>query len=63
MRKVADKSDEILRAEQEMNATLKRIRDAKAGKMNTGLEATYGQAYQRLVRAGAKPRLRLKYRG
>jgi hypothetical protein len=58
-----DKSDEIRVAQQDMDATLKRIRDAKAGKMNTGLEATYGQAYQRLVRAGAKPQLRLKYRG
>lgn len=57
------REDDIRRAEQELDATLKRIRDAKAGKMNSGLEATYGQAYQRLVRAGTKPQIRLKYRG
>ena len=58
-----DKDDEIRTAEQELAASLKRIKEAKAGKMNFGYEATYGQAYQRLVRAGARPQLRRKYRG
>ena len=58
-----DKQDEIRRAEQEMHTLLVKIRDAKAGKMTSGLEAQYGQAYQRLVRLGARPQLRYKYRG
>jgi hypothetical protein len=58
-----EREDEIRKAEQEMAAMLKRIREAKAGKMNSGLEATYGQVYQRLVRLGARPQVRLKYRG
>jgi hypothetical protein len=58
-----DKDDEIRAAEQELAAALKRIKEAKAGKMNFGYEATYGQAYQRLVRLGVRPQLRGKYRG
>lgn len=55
--------DEVRRIMQELDATLKKLRDAKAGKMTAGMESVYGQAYQRLVRLGAKPQLRLKYRG
>lgn len=58
-----DREDEIRRAEQDMANVIKRIRDAKAGKQNAGLESMYGQAYQRLVRLGAKPQVKLKYRG
>jgi hypothetical protein len=58
-----DKNDEIRQARQEGDSILKRIREAKAGKMNSGLEAQYGQAYQRRVRLGDAPQLRGKYRG
>lgn len=58
-----DKEDEIRRANQELDSALGKIKNAKAGKLNFGYEATYGQVYQRLVRAGAKPQLKMKYRG
>jgi flagellin-specific chaperone FliS len=60
---MTDNTEEIRRAEQNMESALTRLKNAKAGKLNSGLEAIYGQAYQRLVRAGAKPQLKLKYRG
>lgn len=60
---MADREDEIRDATQDLTAWLKRIKEAKAGKQNAGLEAAYGQAYQRLVRLADKPQLRLKYRG
>lgn len=60
---MSDHEDEIRAATQDMEAFLKRLKDSKAGKQNSGLEASYGQAYSRLVRLGAKPKLRLKYRG
>jgi len=57
------KEDEIRAARQEGEALLKRIREAKAGKLNFGLEAQYGQVYQRRVRLGDAPQIRRKYRG
>lgn len=57
------REDDIRRAQQDMDAWLKRIKEAKAGKQNTGLEASYGEAYQRLVRLGKRPQLKAKYRG
>lgn len=59
---MSDTADEIRSAQQERDATLKKIREAKAGKMNMGLENKYGQVYQRLVRLNAAPQLRKKYR-
>lgn len=55
--------DEVRRARQELAALLKRIADTKPGKMTAGIERQYGQAYQKLVRLGAAPQVRLKYRG
>ena len=58
-----DREDGIRQATQELSAAILKIRDAKAGKMNFGFEATYGQIYQRLVRLGARPQVKRKYRG
>lgn len=38
---------------------LKRIASGKAGE---GIEKTYGQTYQALVKAGLRPQIRKKYR-
>ena len=54
--------DEVRSVEQELKAHLKRIWEIKPGKATAGVEAQYGQAYQRLVRMGAKPQIRHKYR-
>lgn len=59
---MADLQDEIMRAKQEMAAVFRKIQDSKPGKHTFGLESQYGQAYQRLVRLGAAPQLRLKHR-
>lgn len=45
-----------------LDAALDRIRKSGASKSSGSLEAQYGQAYQRLVKAGVKPQLRKKYR-
>lgn len=57
-----DKEDEVRRAVQELDAALGKIKNAQSGKQNFGLEAQYGQAYQRLVRLGVRPQLKGKYR-
>lgn len=46
-----------------MQGLLRKLAEAKPGKMTGGLEKQYGQAYQRLVRLGAAPQIRHKYRG
>ena len=58
-----DREDQIRKATQDMHGMLRKIADAKPGKMSAGLENQYGEAYQRLVRLGAAPQLRHKYRG
>lgn len=58
-----DKSEEIMRAEQEYAAALSVIKKCSPGKPGFGNEAKYGQAYQRLVLLHARPQLRMKYRG
>lgn len=58
-----DKEDEIRSAENEYAHALAEVKKAIPGKPGFGTEARYGQAYQRLVRAGVKPQVRLKYRG
>lgn len=40
-----------------------RIRQMPSGKSADGIEHQYGQAYQRLVRAGLRSQLKGKYRG
>lgn len=58
-----DREDEVRRAVSACDAALDAIRRAKPGKAGTGLEAIYGQAYQRLVLLGARSQLKQKYRG
>jgi len=60
---VVDNEDEIRRTVEELDKSLNKIRSTTAGKQTFGMEAQYGQAYQRLVRLGARPQLRRKYRG
>jgi hypothetical protein len=56
-------NDDVNRAVQDMEAALVKLRNAKAGKMTAGLEAVYGNAYQKLVRLGVRPQIKGKYRG
>lgn len=58
-----DREDQVRQAESEMNGMLKKIADSKPGKMTSGMEKVYGASYQRLVRLGARPQIRSKYRG
>jgi hypothetical protein len=60
---MADREDEVRSTELEMDRALAKLRESKPGKHTFGLEAQYGQAYQRLVRLGARHQLRLKHRG
>jgi hypothetical protein len=57
-----DVEDEIRRATNDLDKALAQIRVAKPGKGTAGHEAVYGQAYQFLVRLGAKQQLKKKYR-
>jgi hypothetical protein len=54
--------DEIRRGITAHEAALRRLRDGKPGKQTSGYEAVYGQTYQYLVRLGAKPQIKHKYR-
>lgn len=60
---MADNADEVMAAEAEFATATADMRKALPGKPGFGIEAKYGQAYQRLVRAGVKPQVRRKYRG
>jgi hypothetical protein len=55
--------DEIYRAEVAHNAALVNVKKALPGRPGFGIEAVYGQTYQRLVNLGARPQIRRKYRG
>lgn len=55
--------DEIRKAVNEFENSLRDVKKALGGKPGFGIEARYGQAYQRLVRLGARPQIRRKYRG
>jgi|HubBroStandDraft_3_1064219.scaffolds.fasta_scaffold712857_2 hypothetical protein len=57
------REDDIRRASADYEAALKSVRETKPGKGTSGVEARLGSAYQRLVRLGARPQLKLKYRG
>lgn len=57
-----DREDEVRNAEAEYARTLGEVKKALPGKPGFGIEARYGQAYQRLVRLGLRPQVRLKYR-
>lgn len=54
--------DEIRRAQDAFASATRSVHEALPGKPGFGNEAKYGEAYQRLVRLGVKPQLRLKYR-
>jgi hypothetical protein len=54
--------DEIRAAERDYERALAEIRKAKPGGAGSA-ESQLGSSYQRLVRLGAKPQLKLKYRG
>lgn len=58
-----DREDEVRRTVAEYDSALEAIRRSKPGKATGGLESRLGQAYQHLVRLGARSQLRLKYRG
>lgn len=55
--------EEIRAAERDYDRALADVRKGKSGTGNQGLEGQLGEAYQRLVRLGARRQLRLKYRG
>lgn len=55
------REDEIRRAQTDLDAARKLL-GGKRGKNGPGDEACYAQAYQRLVRLGAQPQLKGKYR-
>lgn len=54
-------NDDIERLERNLASALDRVKKS-AGKNAGGAEAAYGQAYQALVKAGARPQIRYKYR-
>lgn len=56
-------TEEISDMLRDLEAALTKIRNTKPGKVTSGLERQYGNAYQRLVRAGEREQLRGKYRG
>lgn len=60
---MAVNEDEIRKAEQGYASALGDVKKALGGKPGFGIEAKYGQAYQWLVRLGARPQIRAKYRG
>lgn len=57
--------EEIRRLEsslENLSGRLGRMGSSEALSRRNGLEATYGQTYQALVRLGARPQIRKKYR-
>ncbi len=60
---MVDTEAEIRSAERDYERALANIRKAKPGNGNAGLEQQLGQAYQHLVRLGARRQIKLKYRG
>jgi hypothetical protein len=56
-------TDEIEKAEAELRRQYERLRKCPTmAEGGAGVESAYGQAYQALVRLGARPQLRKKYR-
>jgi hypothetical protein len=55
-------SEDVDRLLSTFNAASTAIKKQVGGKGGEGVEAKYGQAYQALVRAGAKPQIKKKYR-
>ena len=57
---MSDKIEDLQRA---FNAASVELKKCVGGKQGTTAEKKYGQAYMSLVKAGAAPRLKKKYRG
>lgn len=55
-------SDDIDRLTSTFNAASTAIKKQTGGKVGDSAEKVYGQAYQALVKVGAKPQIRKKYR-
>ena len=55
-------SEDTERLKSSFNAASSSIHKSMGGKAGDGAEKVYGQAYQALVKVGAKPQLRKKYR-
>lgn len=53
--------EDVERLERALAAALDKVRKT-IGKSAGGAENAYGQAYQALVKAGARPQIRYKYR-
>lgn len=55
-------SDDVERLQSNLNSALATVRKQVSGKGGDSAENVYGQAYQALVKVGAKPQIRKKYR-
>ena len=55
-------SEDVDRLHSAMSSASSNLRKIVGGKAGEGTENKYGEAYQALVKAGAKPQLRKKYR-
>ena len=55
-------SEDVERLNSALNVASQNLRKIVGGKAGEGTENKYGEAYQALVRAGARPQLRAKYR-
>lgn len=55
-------SEDVERLESNLNAAASTVKKQMGGKGGEGAEKVYGQAYQALVKVGARPQIRKKYR-
>jgi hypothetical protein len=55
-------SDNVDRLQSDLNSAIATVRKQVSGKGGEGAENKYGQAYQALVKVGAKPQIRKRYR-
>lgn len=55
-------SEDVDRLLSNLNAAATSVKKQMGGKTGEAAEKVYGQAYQQLVKVGAKPQLRKKYR-
>lgn len=55
-------SEDIEKMMREFDSASNAIKKQMGGKTGEGAESKYGQSYQQLVKVGAKPQIRKKYR-
>lgn len=55
-------SEDVERLKSSFNAASSTIHKSVGGKSGDSAEKVYGQAYQALVKVGAKPQIRKRYR-